>query len=118
MDEVNDNLMEWKVGETYIFSIPPGWLVGGTIRSISASGKWIQLENALYLETVVDGYIPMSHLPRATSPRQHDGVMRKAHCLPHGHKVMVDAVFQACPCNISFEHLYRRQLADEAKKVQ
>ena len=89
-------------GETYIFFVPPGWLIAGTVDSIIGAGPLenVVLRDAVYLEGVNPGKCMISDLPAATTPEQQRAVVRVSWPLPRTN-LLASQISMAFRCNLS-----------------
>jgi hypothetical protein len=99
------------IGETYVFFIPPGWLIAGTVTGFADDGTLthIRVKDAVFLEGVHPGKCTISDLPKATTPEEQRAVVRVSWPLPD--TVFAATQFMAFRCNLPMTGL----LSKEAK---
>lgn len=92
-----------KPGTTWLFFVPPGWILGGTIRTIE--GDYLVLDDAVYLESVASGHALLSSIPKASNPSDLKKICPMAWGLPNGYLIRHEAILHAAPCNLSLRAL-------------
>jgi hypothetical protein len=103
----------YNEGETYVFFIPPSWLLGGTIAT-TGNGN-IVLKDCAYLESVgTDSMI--GGVAMATTPKRMNEVCTRAWPIPDGTKIREEAILIATPCMRDLKPLARAQDAEAIKK--
>jgi hypothetical protein len=100
------DLNEYALGTHWVWFIPPGWLLGGTI--VSASDKVVVLKDACYLESVSQGKSNIGDVAMAKSQAEQMAACTSSYQLPDGFRVRVDAMFLAAPANVSLRGLATR----------
>lgn len=103
------------IGETWIFFVPPGWILGGTI--MSDDGVVITLRDAVYLEGVASGHALIASIPRATKPADLAKICPTAWGLPDGYFVRKDAILHGGVCKISLRALAGKAAATAIEGV-
>lgn len=105
-----------KVGVTYVFFVPPGWLLGGTVVDIV--GDHVILENSVYLEGVQSGKATVSDLPAAKTPQQQNDVVRTCWPMTNGTSIRYDAILFMNPCGTDMRGLFNRASADAINNMK
>lgn len=96
-----------NIGETWLFFVPPGWIVGGTISEIK-DGVLV-LKDAAWLEACASGHALLSAIPRATSAKEMKAICPTSWGLPDGFRVRADAALMSAPCMASLRPLARAE---------
>lgn len=91
------------VGKTYVFFVPPGWLIGGTI--VSVDDEFVLINDAVYLESVAAGHAMISSVPLAKSAKELSAVCTTAWGLPDGYGIRREAILHYGMCRISLASL-------------
>lgn len=112
----NINVMEKRDGAiqpgvTYVFFVPPGWLLGGTVDSLTADGCAI-LKDCVYLESSASGHATVHSLPAALTAKEMTDCVPRSWSMPDGTFVRVDAILFANPCKASLAPLARAKSAE------
>lgn len=105
-----------QVGVTYIFSIPPGWLVSGTVVAITQDRKRASIVDVAYLESAKSQQSPMK-LWDCKHPREALELVERSWGLADGTTVLLDTLTFAVPCKVNLRVLARASEADEIKKA-
>jgi hypothetical protein len=104
------------VGVTYVFFVPPGWLLGGTVKAIV--GDHVILENSVYLEGVQSGKATVSDLPAAKTHQGQDQVVRTCWPMTNGTGIRYDAILFMNPCETDMRGLFNRASAEAINNLK
>lgn len=106
---MNNNNME--IGKSYIFFIPPGWLLGGTI--VSVEEKTVVVKDCVYLEQVREG--GMLSVAFCKTADELKKAISSSYPIPDGMVLRTEAALILVPCARDFTPL-SRQGAEKAIK--
>jgi hypothetical protein len=95
--------LDMEPGSTWLFFVPPGWIVGGTVDSID--GDVLHLYDAVHLEGVASGHSLMSSISTCTVPKKLAEICPTAWGYPHGFQILLSAALMRVPCRISLRQL-------------
>lgn len=101
-----------EIGKTYVVFIPPGWLLAGTVESLTDTH--VVLKDAAYLESAGEGSI-LGGVALATNPQQQQAACRQAWPLPDGLILSREAILIASPCARDVKPLARAEAAKTIK---
>jgi hypothetical protein len=107
---------EFVIGKSYVFSVPPGWLISGTVVRLTADA--VYLDDAAYLESASDGGTNVGDVPLATTAAGQLRACQQSHQLANGTRIRLEAILMAFPCAIDTKALSRRNAANAIKKVR
>ena len=92
-----------RESETWLFFVPPGWLIGGTI--VELTDTVVVLKNGVYLEMAASGHALFASVPRATTAKALKAACTTSWGLPEKFIVRREAIFLAGKCQLSLAAL-------------
>jgi hypothetical protein len=107
------SMLKLEVGQTFVFYVPPGWLLAGTIAEFD--DQEVALTDIVYLETTAQGTSPVSDLPMAKNDRQVKASSGTTWPMPNGTVVRREAMLFRTPCAHNVKILARAKDADAIK---
>jgi len=107
------NKYAWKIGQTYVFSVPPGWVLGGTVFEVFED--FIVLQDAVYFEGIKDGASAMGSYPTATTVAELEKASARNWPLADGYLLNVGFISHASPAKMSFERVAKRDKVNALK---
>jgi hypothetical protein len=110
------NMKKFHIGTSYVFSIPPSWLIGGTVTEID--GDHILISDAVYLESVNSGYSLIGSTALAKNAQELSSIVAASWPLSDGTILHVDGILMAVPAVSNFRSLARAADADLIKKTR
>jgi hypothetical protein len=106
----------FEIGKTYLFSVPPGWLIAGTVSDVQ-SGV-IYIDDGCYVESAGSSQSTVSGIPLATTPEMMNAACSRAWPLIDGYSLLENAVLMAFPCKRDVKPLARANDAATIKGVK
>lgn len=106
--------MALEVGKTYVFFVPPGWILGGTISEIDA--KTVTLVDACYLENAGEGQTLIGSVAAATTPAQLTAACPTSWPIPDGTMLPIEPLLIRVPCARDLTPLSRAKAADALRR--
>lgn len=103
----------YDVGTTWVFFVPPGWLVGGTV--IAHDDGDLVLAGVVYFEGAVQGYSVIGDVGKGTTPDQQRQACGSHWGLPDTTRIRRDAILMGVPCKYNLLALSRDQAAREVE---
>lgn len=105
-----ENTTQIKDGRTYVYFIPPSWLIVG--ECVAQDEDNIMLRNAAYIENVGEG---VATLAIGLYPKVDSKVVTRSYPIPDGTLFKKDGILIACPCDTDTSSLYA---ANEANAIR
>ena len=103
------NKFQWPVGATFVFSVPPSWVLGGTVREVHEDV--LVLQDGVYFETMKNG-ASLGDYAAAADNVALGKASDRSWPLVDGFIVRKDCITHAMPCQMSFERLAKaKQIA-------
>ena len=106
----------YEIGKTYIFSVPPGWLLGGTVADLTVEGE-IVLKDAIWIEGINNGQSALGSVAFAATAKELNAAVATSHPLPDGFVIRREAALMASPCVRDLTPLSRSGDAQAIKKA-
>jgi hypothetical protein len=100
---------EFKIGSSYCFFIPPGWIIVGCVQRVTE--KAVFLEHGFHLENVADN---VSALAIGLTPDVSKAVT-KSYPLPPGGRLDINGILIAVPCEMDITKLSYAHIANAIK---
>ena len=111
----NTNPNDFEIGETAIFNIPPGWILGGTIMGMTTN--YLVVKDCVYIEGIADGHSALGSIPGADTAKRLKDTVTRSYPIRDGMKVRKDAVLISVPCMRDLTPLSRAEDASAIKKA-
>ncbi len=105
--------MNSREGKTYVFFIPPGWLLGGTV--VAETETMFILKDAVYLEASGADVTLIGDVPMAETPKELNHAAQTVWPVPDGMEISKEACLIRVPCMRDLKPLNRRR---EGKKLK
>jgi hypothetical protein len=102
-----------ETGKTYIFNIPPSWIVGGTV--VDQDDTHVYLTDGIYVESIGDGYSALGSIAMASDSKGLKDAVTKSYPLKDGTAFRRDALLIHVECNRDLQPLSR---SEEAKAIK
>jgi hypothetical protein len=115
MSENNTTGTGYEVGSTFVFNIPPGWILGGTIQE--STKDEIVVKDAVYIEGIADGHSALGSVPSANTPKELKAIVTRSYPSRDGMRFRRDAVLISVPCARDLTPLSRAEDASAIKKA-
>ena len=106
-------MKNFEVGKTYVFSLPPSWIIGGTVTE--NDGVHLTLEDCTYMESMNTGYTLLGSVALATTAKELSTIVARAWPLPDGTLLKIDGILIATPCSRDLKPIAR---AEDAKTIR
>lgn len=103
-----------RAGETWILSVPPGWLIAATISGLDED--YLILRDASYIESVASDSI--WGIALAKTPAAAKKIAGTCYPIPDGTVVRREAVLIAAPAACSLRVLARAAESDAIQKAR
>lgn len=105
----------FKKGQHYVFFVPPGWILGGTIRNVFPETGEIELQDAVYMEGVNQGKSSIGDVALSKDAKEMTNVITSCYPIPDGTRLRAEALLITVPCLRDLTPLSRKREADAVK---
>jgi hypothetical protein len=103
----------FEVGKHYVLFVPPGWMLGGTVREIKDG--WLVLSEASYLDATGPKHSMSGDVALATTEEGMREACTRSWDLPEGYLVQIHGILHAAPSAQSMRPLRKKRNADAVR---
>jgi len=95
----------FEIGKTYVFFVPPGWILAGTVGRITPTH--VILSVGTYIEISEQGVSPIADLTRATTTAQVNKIVKQSYQLGENTALLLEGILISTLCASDLSSLTR-----------